>query len=379
MANTSFDIDGYIGSGAYSRQFVKSMLKNAGTNPVLCNVSSLGGDLNHGLGIHDQFIDHGNVTTRLSGLVASSATVAVSGSKHIRMNSTAFFLVHKVMGWVDEWGYMNEDELQEVIEKLTQDKEENKKMDLVIAQIYAARTGKSLNEVVDLMKKNTWLNAEEAKEWGFVDEIVEMKAKQNVFDDPAKRAMVAAAGLPFPERKNEAKTMQEQGVELTSALSNLKSEIINGVKQLFPNQKQNSKHNNSKQMSKSNKLAALIAVMAVSSIELDENNGAYINAEQLEKINEALQKVNDAESKMKTAQQERDTVINSLDDIDKTVADAEGIEDKVNAIKEKLAAKPGTSPTNHGGGDSGKNNADDVDWDLINALPHNQAADEDLI
>ena len=378
MANTSFDIDGYIGSGAYSRLFVKSMLKNAGTNPVLCNVSSLGGDLNHGLGIHDQFIDHGNVTTRLSGLVASSATVAVSGSKHIRMNSTAFFLVHKVMGWVDEWGYMNEDELQEVIEKLTQDKEENKKMDLVIAQIYVARTGKPLNKIVDLMKKNTWLNAQEAKEWGFIDEIIEMTGKQNLLEDPAKVAMITAAGLPLPKRQNQPQTIEQKEEQFTTILSSFK-ETVASLKKLLPGQKQNSKHNNSKQMSNSNKLAALIAVMAVSSIELDENNGAYINAEQLEKINEALQKVNDAESKMKTAQQERDTVINSLDDIDKTVADVEGIEDKVNAIKEKLAAKPGTPPTNHSGGDSGKNNADDVDWDLINALPHNQAADEDLI
>ncbi len=350
MANTTFDIDGYIGSGSYSRQFVKSMLKNIGANPVLVNVCSLGGDLNHGLGIHDQFVDHGDVTARLSGLVASSATVAVSGCKHIKMNSTAFFLVHKVMGWVDEWGYMNEDDLQEVIAKLTQDKEENKKMDLVIAQIYAARTGKTLNEIVDLMKKNTWLNAEEAKEWGLVDEIVQMTGKQNAFEDPAKRAMVAAAGLPMPERENTQTTLVESKEELQSAFTNLKNDIVSSVKKLLPGQKDNS-NNTSKNMSNTAKFTALVAVMAVNAIEIDEEKGAYINAEQLEKINEALTKAADAETKMKTAQSERETVINALDDIDKTVADAEGHEAKVNAIKVKIASKAGSAPTGNEGGD----------------------------
>ncbi len=378
MANTTFDIDGYIGAGAYSRQFVKSMLTNAGTNPVLVNISSLGGDLNHGLGIHDQFVDHGGVTARLSGFVASSATVAACGCSLLKMNSTAFFLVHKVMGWVDEFGYMNEDDLQSVIDKLTQDKEENKKMDLVIAKIYADKTGKPVNEIIDLMKQNTWLSADEAKEWGFVDEIIEMTGKQNLLEDPAKVAMIASAGLPMPKRKNE-QTLHQSGQDLSAALSNLKTEIINGVKKYLTKQKENSTPNKSKHMSKGNKFAALVAVMAVNSIEVDEEEGAYINAEQLAKINEALKKVADAENNVKTANQERDSIINALDDIDKTVKNAEGHQAKINAIKEKIAAKAGTPPTGNSGGDGGKNNADGVDWDVIDALPHNQAADEDLI
>jgi ATP-dependent protease ClpP protease subunit len=377
--NTTFDIDGYIGSGSYSRQYVKAMLKDTGTNPVLVNICSLGGALDHGLGIHDQFVDHGNITARLSGFVASSATVAACGCSTIKMNSTAFFLVHKVMGWVDEWGYMNEDDLQALIDKLTQDKDENKKMDVVIANIYAKRTGKPINKLVELMKKNTWLTAEEAKEWGFVDEIIEMTGKKNALEDPQKVAMIAAAGLPIPERKNQPETLAQKADDLNAALSNFKNEIINGVKKLLPGQKQNSNHSNSNNMSKTQKLAALIAVMAVANIEVDEENGAYINADQLDKINDALSKAADAENKMKTAQQERNTIIAALDDIDKTVADAEGHTAKVNAIKLKLASKAGTSPTGNNGGDGGKNNADGVDWDAINALPHNQAADDDLI
>jgi len=366
MPNTTFDIDGYIGSGAYSRQFVKSMLKNAGANPVLCNISSLGGDLNHGLGIHDQFVDHADVTTRLSGFVASSATVAACGSKRVKMNSTAFYLVHKVMGWIDEWGYMNEDDLQAVIDKLTQDKEENKKMDLVIAKIYASRTGKPLNEIVDLMKKNTWLTAEEAKEWGFIDEIIEMTGKQNLLEDPAKVAMVEAAGLPMPQRKNEPHgSLQKSSQDLNKALSNFKNEIVDGIKSILPGSASKSNNSNKTNMDKT-KFAALFAVLNLSAME-STTDGVHITMEQAEQINTALAEAVTAKANMETAQNERTTVLNALDELDPTVKAAEGHEAKVNAVKVKLAAKPGAAPTNHAGGDNGG-----ADLKIDNADPVNE-------
>ncbi|TLX73715.1 Clp protease ClpP [Labilibacter sediminis] len=376
MAKTTFDIDGYIGSGAYSRQFVKAMLKNAGTNPVQCNMSSLGGDLNHGIGIHDQFVDHGDVTSRLSGFVASSATVAACGSKHVKMNSTAFYLVHKVMTWEDEWGYMNEDDLQAVIDKLTQDKEENQKMDLMIAQIYVARTGKPLNEIVDLMKKNTWLSAQEAKEWGFVDEIVTMTAKQNFLEDPAKVAMISAAGLPIPTRKeNPSQSNSNQNIEETIEKAN--NSLFDRLKNLIPGQKDNS-NNNSKTNMDGTKFAALFAALGVTAME-STNEGVYLNMQQMEKINTALADAVTAKANLQTAQNERNTVINALDDIDPTVKAAEGHQAKIDVVKARLAAKPGAAPTGNDGGDGGAPSADGADWDVINNLPHNKAADEDLI
>ena len=46
-----FDIDGYIGAGAYSKQMVRTLMRDAAEKEVVVNLSSLGGDIDHGLNI----------------------------------------------------------------------------------------------------------------------------------------------------------------------------------------------------------------------------------------------------------------------------------------------------------------------------------------
>lgn len=380
MAHVSFDIDGFIGEGGNSRQYVKAMMKDAGTDLVNVNISSLGGDINHGLGIHDLFVDNGNVQARLSGFVASAATTLACGAKTVKMNSTGLYLVHKVSGWVDEWGYMNEDELKEVIDRLTQDKEENQKIDLIIANIYAAKTGKPLNEIADLMKKSTWLNASEAKEWGFVDEIIEMTSKTNILDDKQKVAMIMAAGLPMPPLQNQQANPDVVELNTTSLLTRMKEMFFSSSKPHKPNEPVN--------MDKT-KFAVLLNTIGVDSIETDKDGGAYLTCETFEVINTALTRIADAEKvaadataaqeAAQLATEEANTAhqafVNQLNSIDSTVADAATDEEKVAAIIAKLASKPGASNTNTSAGDH-SNTATDVDWDTINNLPHNKVADQ---
>jgi ATP-dependent protease ClpP protease subunit len=373
MAQTTLNIDAYIGALGYSKQWAKQKLAEAGTNPVFANISSLGGDIDHGLAIHDLFVDHGNVTARLSGFVASSATVIACGAKVVKMNSTAFYLVHKVSDWINEYGFKNEDEIQQLIEKFTQKAEENKKIDLVIAQIYAKRTGKEVSEIIDLMKKATWLTAEEAKEWGFVDEIVEMAGKINELT-ASKMAMIEAAGLP-PVPRNPQKKINT--AEETPNVIKTAQEILNNVKSLLKSQK--SQKNN--QMDKT-KFSPLLNAVKVDNIELDHDGGCYMNATQLDAINAAIAKADKAESDRQAAEQarqtaetERDNIINSLDEIDETVKTAEGTDAKVAAIKTRIANLPGTPPKGNNGGD---NKNDGVDWETINSLPHNKVADAEL-
>lgn len=374
MAQTVFNIDGPIGSWGFSKQMVTQMLAKAGANPVLVNISSLGGDVDHALAIHDSFVNHANIDARLSGFVASSATIIASGAKNVVMNSTAFYLIHKVSGWIDEFGFKNEDELQELIDRFAREAQENKKIDLVIAQIYSKRTGKDVQDIVDLMKKETWLTAEEAKEWGFVDEIIEMTGKVNEISD-AKVAMIEAAGLPPIPRKHETPQNNDQVVE-TTAWS-----ILNSVKNILKSEK-HSKMDRTK-------FKPLLNAVNVDDIELDKDGGFYVNAAQVDLINEAIAKAEKAESERQAAveakkaaekaQQEAETarqnILNSLDEIDETVKSAENADEKINAVKTRIAKVPGSGPTGNGGGDD---NQDGVDWESINSLPHNKQADAEL-
>jgi len=40
------------------------------------------------------------------------------------MNENSFYLIHKAMNWVDEWGSMNEDEIDALIAKLETQKQQ---------------------------------------------------------------------------------------------------------------------------------------------------------------------------------------------------------------------------------------------------------------
>jgi ATP-dependent protease ClpP protease subunit len=202
MAKKVIIIDGYIGSYQFSKQFVRQELSGHKNSEVTVKVSSLGGAVDHALGIHDQFVEHGNIVVELSAFVASSATLISLGAKTVKMNENSFYLIHKAMHWVDEWGTMNEDDIDEIITKLEKQKQELAKITLQLAKMYTNKTGKTLNEIIDLMKEETWLTAEEAKDWGFVDEIIKAKEVENFLDTKMVN-MITASGYPIPESKRK--------------------------------------------------------------------------------------------------------------------------------------------------------------------------------
>ena len=171
--NYQLIIDDHIGPFGFSKSYVKQVLAGYANKHVDVKISSLGGDLDHGLDIRQQFLDHGDVTVYFTGFVASAATIIALGAKRICMSKHAFMLVHKCSNFIDAWGSYNADQMQELIDQLTQNKKENDKLDVVIAQLYADKCGKSINEILDILKKEEWLTADEALEYGFIDEIVD--------------------------------------------------------------------------------------------------------------------------------------------------------------------------------------------------------------
>ena len=88
-------------------------------------MQSFGGEFLVGVSIKDEFSKHGNVLVDISGYAASAATFIVLGAKHTRMSESSFYLIHKVLSWVDAWGSMNEDQISELISDLEKIKDEN--------------------------------------------------------------------------------------------------------------------------------------------------------------------------------------------------------------------------------------------------------------
>ena len=191
----NINIDDYIGRWGYSKQYIRNELAKLKGKPVNVRISSLGGSVEHGLDIRQQFVDHGEVTAYLYGLVASSATIAALGAKKVCISKYCMFLVHKVSNWVDAWGQMNADQIQELIDDLKENKLQNDKFDLVLAQLYANKCGKQIDDILDTLKAGRWLTAQEALDYGFVDEIIE-DAKEDKINLASFNEKLCVLGLP---------------------------------------------------------------------------------------------------------------------------------------------------------------------------------------
>lgn len=178
-------IDSHIGPWGYSKNYIRSQMSSYRNKPVSVRISSLGGSVDDALDIRQQFIDHGDVTCYLFGYVASAATILATGAKKTCMSKYAFYLIHKVSNWVDAWGNYNADQIQQLIDDLKANKLENDKMDLVLANLYANKCKKKVDDILPVLKEGRWLTAQEALEYGFIDEIVEEGSKLN-FDDSMK-------------------------------------------------------------------------------------------------------------------------------------------------------------------------------------------------
>ena len=405
MAKKVIVVDGYIGSYAFSKQFIRNELEGHSKNSVEVKISSLGGSVDHALNIYDQFVEHGNVTAELSAFVASSATIISLGAKTVRMNENSFYLIHKAMNWVDEWGTMNEDEIESLIAKLEKQKQELAKVTLQLAKMYVAKSGKALDKIIGLMKKETWLTAEEALDWGFVDEVFVPDVAENYLENLPLVAMVTSNGFPNLPRKNKSQATQssqskqsgqQAGLDEESLFERIWNKIIKKQTDDKPiskpvsdppvNSNTNSKtktNHKSQKRSSMKQFGKINAVLSVDSLEsVDES--VSLNSEQLELVEGALSQAEQVATVRDTAEAERDTAQTNLtntvaayDAIDETIAAAETPETKVAAIRALLAAKPGSKILgNLDKKDPAGNINNGVDWDTINNLPHNKTVDK---
>lgn len=357
MAKKIIDIDGFIGSGGYSSQYVKNALREAKDDDIEVHINSLGGDVSHAIAIKDALQAHGKVTAIYSGMSASSATLISLGCKLIKMTKDSFYLVHKPSMYVDAWGAMDEDELKQLIDQLDTQLESAQKVTLQIAKMYNDKTGKPLKEILDLMKKNAWITADEAKTWGFVDEITEPVKVTNYAEDLKLVALIAGNDLPPLPRKSDNKPTGED----------VSTSILKGVKNLFENFFSNHTKNNT-EMSKPNLYALLCVALVLDELKVDDKGGILLNKAQLDKIEAEFKRLQDAEAlavsnlsaanaakataetALTAANTAKDTAVTALstvttamEELDPTVKAEKDNVKKVEVVRTLLAAKPGAA------------------------------------
>ena len=199
MNNTHFNLHlkGFVGGADFDRNYVDFVLAKSNGEPVSVLIDSLGGSLATALSIASAFRNHGDVSVHFVGMNASAATIASLGAKHISIDANAMYLVHKCSTEFFRWCDLNADNTQDLINELEAQKSDLDKLDANIASMYSAKCRREKNELLDLMKVGGWLSAQEALDWGFVDEITNSNEQAPVLTDALASAM-ANAGMPIP-------------------------------------------------------------------------------------------------------------------------------------------------------------------------------------
>ena len=206
MAQTQYHLHlkGYVGGYDFDRNYVDYVLARNEGKPVNVLIDSLGGSLATALSIASAFKQHGDVTVHFVGMNASAATIASLGARRITMDASAMYLVHKCSAEFFEWGNLNADQLAAVRDNCEAAIRDLNKLDNNVASMYAAKCSKPQDKLLDLMKVGGWLNAKEAHEWGFVDEITDLGETKPVLTDAVASAL-AEAGLPIPNVPTDSK------------------------------------------------------------------------------------------------------------------------------------------------------------------------------
>ena len=192
--NYDIIIDQQIGWGASSANYVLERLRKLNGRPVRVYVSSYGGNVADAFRIQQAFREHGDVTCFLVSFVASAATLLTLGAKRIVLDPSCLYLAHKCSYYIVEFGQMNEDELREAIERLSKNAEDLVTIDRVAANLYAARSGKTEEEMVAIMKEARWLSCDEVLKLGLADEVQTIVSADSQIAQAL--ANISALGLP---------------------------------------------------------------------------------------------------------------------------------------------------------------------------------------
>ncbi len=277
MSKYHIHIDSYIGY-PISKGYVRSKLSPLKGQAVNVRINSYGGSVCDGLDIRQQFVDHGDVTAYIFGMTASAATIIAMGAKRIVMSKYALMLVHCCSGTVSEWGHYNAEELKKIIGDLQRDMSDLEKIDQVIANLYALRTGASVKEMAELMAEGKWLSADDCLALGLIDEIIEEGEIAQVTD--SIRDEFEACGLPVPTVSAERPSLMER--------------IVAQVRGFFAAEKQSdvpqNVTTNQPKLTDMNKalFAALFACLAVETLQAAEDGSVQLSADQIQRIQDAL-------------------------------------------------------------------------------------------
>ena len=158
--------------GVTAQEFIND-IKGLKDMPINLRINSLGGDVFDGMAMYNVIKRReAKTTVYIEGIAASIATIIALGADEVVMAENSLFMIHNAWG-----GTMGEaKDMRKTAETLD-------KISSELTDIYRKKTGLSNDVLAEMMDEETWLNAEEAYELGFIDTIsdsIKVAAKYDV-------------------------------------------------------------------------------------------------------------------------------------------------------------------------------------------------------
>lgn len=162
VSNDDREFYDFYGMTSTYPKMVQDAIANDEDEEITLNIASNGGDVFAASEIYTMLKSSGKrIVVNVQGLAASAASVISMAGDTVRISPTAHIMIHKASTGI----VGDSDDLEHQSAVLNS-------IDESIALAYEMKTGLKQSELLELMAKETWLNAKTAVDKGFADEIM---------------------------------------------------------------------------------------------------------------------------------------------------------------------------------------------------------------
>ncbi|CAI1776740.1 MULTISPECIES: ClpP-like prohead protease/major capsid protein fusion protein [Serratia] len=200
--------------GITARQFSDDLTALGRVSHIELHIHSPGGDVFEGIAIYNLLKNHpARITVTIDGIAASMASVIAMVGDKVRMPENAMMMIHR------PWGIQGGDsaEMRRYADLLD-------KIEETLIPAYAAKTGKTSEDLAAMLEAETWMNGKECVEQGFADELLEPVQAM------ARLESKRIEGMNMPETVKNM-IVAPQASAPTNSMP--EQERINGIKNLF--------------------------------------------------------------------------------------------------------------------------------------------------
>lgn len=194
---------------------------------ITLHINSPGGSVFSAIAIANTLKNHkAKVTANIDGIAASAATIITSACDIVRMPKNAHFMIHNPM----TFAYGNNQDMEKTLNML------NKVKDSII-ETYLYKSNTDKETLSELMNEETWMDAETAKGYGFIDEIINEEIEEEIIEN---KLIINNMAFDISKFKNfkAGKTNKLQDAIVTNNFENNKKEeekmTLEELKNKFP-------------------------------------------------------------------------------------------------------------------------------------------------